>query len=190
MLENNEIWKDCKGYEGLYQVSSLGRVWSVRKQRIMKPILKKDGYLEITLTAKNGRSVYERVHRLVALAFLENPNHFPVVNHKDGEKTHNEVGNLEWCSVKYNTKHAYDNNLGNFQENLQKSTEKAKEVNTNQYEIWKDGELIAICYGLKETAKVANCDEKTVRNCLKADRKTRNGGYYFVCLGGDQRCRT
>ena len=103
MLENNEIWKDCKGYEGLYQVSDKGRVWSVRKQKIIKAFENSYGYMEIVLTAKNGKKKYERIHRLVAIAFIPNPNNYPQVNHKDEDKTNNCVENLEWCTPRYNT---------------------------------------------------------------------------------------
>ena len=58
MLDNKEIWKDCKGYEKLYQVSNMGRVWSIRKQRIIKAFENQYGYLEITLTTKNGKKKY------------------------------------------------------------------------------------------------------------------------------------
>lgn len=102
MMENYEIWKDCKGYEGLYQVSNLGRVWNVKLQRYLKGSYDKDGYIRVHLTAKNGKTKSEKIHRLVALAFLDNPNNYPVVNHKDENKQNNRVENLEWCSTKYN----------------------------------------------------------------------------------------
>ena len=85
-MDNYEIWKDCKGYEGLYQISNRGRVWSVRKQKTLSPSLKPSGYLEIVLTAKNGKQKYERIHRLVALAFIPNPKNYSVVNHLNGNK--------------------------------------------------------------------------------------------------------
>lgn len=185
MLENNEVWKDCKGYEGLYQISNEGRVWSVRKQRILSPHKKNNGYLEILLTPVNGKRKYERVHRLVALAFIEQPDGCTVVNHLDGDKTNNRVDNLEWCTVQRNTKHAFDNNLGGFQERQREITEKARASNTKQYQVWKDDKLVGTYFGLKETAKAAGCNEKTVSNCLRANRPTRNGGFRFVCLGGD-----
>ena len=97
-----EIWKDCKGYEGLYQVSNLGRIWSIKGQRYLKGCEDKDGYLRINLKAKNGKAKTERVHRLVAIAFIPNPLGLPVVNHKDENKQNNAVDNLEWCSVRYN----------------------------------------------------------------------------------------
>ena len=97
-----EIWKDCKGYEGLYQVSNLGRIWSIKRQRYLKGCGDKDGYLRVNLTAKNGKVKTERIHRLVAIAFIPNPLGLPVVNHKDENKQNNAVDNLEWCSVRYN----------------------------------------------------------------------------------------
>lgn len=118
MLENikNEVWKDIPHYEGLYQVSNMGRIWSVYNQRVLKPYIKQ-GYCEIILTAPNGKLKYERVHRLVALAFLgEPPNGKTQVNHISGCKTDNRVENLEYCSASENTKHAYVNNLNGFAE--------------------------------------------------------------------------
>lgn len=97
-----EIWKDCKGYEGKYQVSNLGRVWSIGSQKYLKGSYDKDGYIQVYLTAKNGKTKIEKIHRLVALAFLDNPNNYPQVNHKDKNKQNNCVDNLEWCDIKYN----------------------------------------------------------------------------------------
>ena len=113
-----EIWKDCKGYEGLYQVSSLGRVWSVRKQRYLSQNRKtgsNEGYMEVVLIAKNGKKKYERVHRLVALAFLDNPNSFPVVNHLNSIKDDNRVENLEWMTRGDNIRAGFENNLYTYQ---------------------------------------------------------------------------
>ena len=100
-----EIWKDCKGYEGKYQVSNLGRVWSIGSQKYLKGAIK-DGYLKVYLTAKNGKCKNEYIHRLVALAFIPNPMSLPQVNHINKEKTDNCINNLEWCSNKYNVIHA------------------------------------------------------------------------------------
>lgn len=114
-----EIWKDVKGYEGLYQVSNLGRVCSLERQtydtvrkyirkvrkRILKQALPKLGYYSVQLT-KNGKQKSFRVHVLVAAAFLPNPNNFPVINHKNAIKTDNRVENLEWCTYQHNSKEA------------------------------------------------------------------------------------
>ena len=96
-----EIFKDIKNYEGLYQVSNLGRVYSIRNNKILKPKLNKCGYLSVNLKYK-GSHVTKSIHRLVAEAFIPNQNDFPQVNHKDEDKTNNCVDNLEWCTAKYN----------------------------------------------------------------------------------------
>ena len=101
MSYDNEIWKDIEGYEGLYQVSNLGRVKNIKRSRLLKPCPDTNGYLRVDLF-KNSKMSHKRVHRLVAKAFIPNPNNHPVVNHKDADKSNNDVSNLEWCTMKYN----------------------------------------------------------------------------------------
>lgn len=111
-----EIWKDIPGYEGYYEVSTEGNVRSV--DRIIncpwgnvykakgkpKAICKdKYGYLHVCLS-KEGKKSYPPLHRLVALAFIPNPYGKPCVDHIDGEKTNNKVGNLQWCTIKENNR--------------------------------------------------------------------------------------
>lgn len=106
----NEIWKDVDGYEGLYQISNLGNVKSFRgstkfgkpKELILKPSTINSGYHVVTLYSENGKKRKFQIHRLVAEAFIENPEGFPCVNHKDENKTNNCVDNLEWCTYQYN----------------------------------------------------------------------------------------
>lgn len=97
-----EIWKDIKGYEGLYQVSNEGnvvRLWKKSKKLISQETSR--GYKRVHLY-KNGISQHHSVHRLVATAFVENPDNLPQVNHKDENPGNNKVENLEWCDAKYN----------------------------------------------------------------------------------------
>ena len=101
-----EIWKDVVGYEGLYEVSNLGRIR--RNGKILKPQKTRDGYLRVHLS-KNGIAKHGKVHRLVALAFLPNPQNLPQINHKDEDKTNNAVNNLEWCSEEYNANYGTRN---------------------------------------------------------------------------------
>lgn len=110
-----EIWKSIEGYEGLYEVSDLGNIKSLErlcksrgkrfrptKEMIKKQVPNKQGYMLISLS-KNSKCKNFSVHRLVAKAFIPNPNNFPQVNHKDEIKSNNAVENLEWCDGKYNS---------------------------------------------------------------------------------------
>ena len=96
-----EEWRPIKGYEGLYEVSNTGLVRNVVKGRYLKPGFDKNGYLKCVLS-KGGKQRTVYIHRLVATAFIPNPDGLPQVNHRDEDKTRNVVDNLEWCTSKYN----------------------------------------------------------------------------------------
>lgn len=100
--ENETIWKDIPGYEGLYKVSNTGKVFSVVTNRELSVIQRSDGYTGITLCDKNHNKKQFRVHQLVAKAFIPNPNNLPMINHKNEIKNDNRVENLEWCTVQHN----------------------------------------------------------------------------------------
>lgn len=122
-----EIWKDIKGYEGLYQVSNYGRVKSFKhnKEKLRKEVKDNMGYLIVNLS-KNGNKKIYKIHRLVAEAFLQNPNNYPQVNHKDENKINNRADNLEWCTAKYNS------NYGTRNERMS-NTKKEKYPKGNHY---------------------------------------------------------
>jgi len=107
----SEIWKDIEGFNGLYQVSNLARVKSLKcgKTKILKQN-NSNGYLIVSFN-KNGEREYPRVHRLVAKAFILNPENKSQVNHKNGIKTDNKLENLEWCTAQENMRHAFDTGL-------------------------------------------------------------------------------
>ncbi|MGZ0909046.1 NUMOD4 domain-containing protein [Lacticaseibacillus paracasei] len=109
-MSSTEVWKDIEGFEGLYQVSNMGRVRSLdrkdkngqfRNGRVLADKHNNRGYHMIAL-CRDGNAKYRLIHRLVAIAFLNNPDSLPEVNHKDENKANNAVSNLEWCTSEYN----------------------------------------------------------------------------------------
>lgn len=116
-----EIWKDIPNFEN-YKISNTGRIiakaryskwrnknsYTYNKEKELKLTYDKDGYLKTALRDDLGKRHYFRVHRLVCITFLKNPNNYPVVNHKDGVKSNNHLNNLEWCSISQNTQHGFD----------------------------------------------------------------------------------
>lgn len=123
MEEVKEIWKKVKGYEGLYSVSNLGRIYSRprfvkgkngteywKKGRFLKPQTNPKGYLFVNL-CKDGYVKLFLVHRLVAIAFIPNPLNLPLINHKDGIKKNIKPDNLEWSTESNNVQHSYDMGL-------------------------------------------------------------------------------
>ena len=137
-MTESEIWKDVVGFEGLYKVSDKGNVYSVERRDAtgrkrggltLKPRYDKDGYLRINLR-KNGIKKFKRIHRLVAKAFIPNPNNYLEINHKDENKTNNCVENLEWCTRKYNA------NYGTaIKRTSQKISKKVRAVNVKTGEV-------------------------------------------------------
>ena len=158
-----EQWKDII-YEKDYQISNLGRIKSFKwgKERILKPSLSKKGYLNVILNRKNYL-----VHRLVAEAFLPNPDNLPCVNHKDEDKSNNIVNNLEWCDVKYNQ------NYGTRNTRIGKSNTNGKlSKPVLQYTL--DGQFV------KEWSSTMECkrngyNQSHIIECCRKNRKTHKG---------------
>lgn len=168
-----EIWKDIPNYEGMYQISNLGNVKSIYKNgntKILTGGIKK-GYRQVILV-KNKKRKYASVHRLVAETFIPNPNNLPQVNHKDGNKSNNNVDNLEWCTQSENQIHAYKNGL---QKPLYaKINPKAKKV--KQYDL--KNNLINCYNGIKEASRINNINPRDITKCCKYKRK-QVGGYIW-----------
>lgn len=136
MKENsNEIWKDIKEYEGLYQVSNFGRVKSLnynrtQNEKILKPGNDCLGYYRVSLS-KCGKAKTKAIHRLVAETFIDNPNRYNYINHIDCNKTNNNVENLEWCTQKHNVQEARRYNLREYT----KGKDNANSKKLGQYDL-------------------------------------------------------
>lgn len=157
-----EIWKDIKGYEGLYQVSNLGRVRSLKygKERVLKTQLDKDGY-ECLMLYKNGKHKTCRIHRLVAEAFIPNPDGLPCINHINECKQSNVVTNLEWCSV------AYNNSYGTRNERISKRV----------YQYTLDGSYVRSYYSTREAERQTGIWQQSI--CGVVLGKRNSAGNYI-----------
>lgn len=150
-----EIFKDIAGYEGLYQVSNLGRVKSLNynhtnKERILSPGNVK-GYYQVVFL-KNDTLKRYFVHRLVAQTFLNNPDNLPCVNHKDYNKRNNQITNLEWCDYSYNNRYSLSKKVG----------------------CYKDSKLIKVYDALRDVNK-DGFYHQSVSKCCKGKLKSHKG---------------
>ena len=164
MNENNEVWKDILGYEGLYQVSDKGRLKSIGygKERILKLVKDRGGYLTVGLR-KNGEVKTCKIHRLVAQTFIPNPDNLSDINHKDEDKTNNSVQNIEWCSAKYNC------NFGTRNQRISEKTSKPV------LQFTKDGELIREWKSATDVQRNLGYDNSHISKCCNEKRKSANG---------------
>ena len=165
-----EIWKDIIGYEGLYQVSNLGNVKSldridsighIRKGKILDSSLVRD-YYRVCLS-KNGERIVHMIHRLVAEAFIPNPDNLNCVNHKDEDKTNNCVDNLEWCTNEYNLKY------GTARERAAKSRTKP----VIQYDLY--GNVIKEWSSVSEVVRQTGYGQGNISNCCNNNLNTAYG---------------
>lgn len=185
----NEVWKDIEGYEGLYQISNLGRVKSLKRkvkgnknqgerfqyERIMKQTICSTGYYSVTLK-KDTIKTY-KVHRLIAQAFIPNPNNYLIINHKDGNKLNNDIYNLEWCTYSHNVKEAYK--MGLCEKQRENSRKRFKECNKKINKYTKDGQYICTYNKMTDALFDLGINEKNgvsnISNCCKGIRKSAFG---------------
>lgn len=172
----DEVWKDITGYEGLYQISNYGRVKSLERkvrhnygkfrtvpEKILKPSPDGDGYLYVSLS-KEGKKKNPKIHKLVALHFLSNPDNLPQVNHIDENKDNNVVTNLEWCTSLHNLQHSNVISKGN--------TARAKAIIQKSL----TGEIInEFCSISEARRKLGLKSHAGIVKCCKGEQKTSHG---------------
>ena len=166
-----EKWRDIANFEGLYLISNLGHVKSVERYkrnnagtqfvnerlRVLTP--DKDGYLKVCLS-KDGKHYVRSVHRLVAEAFIPNPDNLPVINHKNEDKQDNRVENLEWCTVQYNTMYGTGR--------IRTSMKQGKPV--EQLDL--DGNVIDEFYSMCVAAKITGVPQPNIHKVCNGVRRT------------------
>lgn len=165
---DGEIWRQIPGYEGLYVASNKGRIKSCERynsrntllcERLLKPKINRGGYLTTALTKNEIRKEY-MVHRLVAMAFIPNPDKLPQINHKDENRKNNYLENLEWCTSKYNI------NYGN---SISKRSNAVLQINDK-------GEIVARYKSGFEASRRNNISRTLLYNAL-AGKVDTAGGY-------------
>lgn len=178
-----EEWRDIKGYEDLYQVSNLGRVRSLdryeffslgkrfRKGIIIKSSEDKNGYNRVSLT-KDGKQKFFFVHRLVAEAFIPNPNNLPFINHKDEVKYNNCVDNLEWCT------HEYNMNYGNRLQKCSKSLTNRRDLSKSVLQFTLDGTFVAEYPSTMEAERMLGVNHSSISACCRGKKYLKTVGGY------------
>ena len=183
-----EIWKDIKGFEGRYQVSNLGRVrsldWPGHRGRMLKlKICKRWGYYRLNLAHADGYIKSVSVHRLVAIAFIPNPNNLPEINHKDEDKLNNVVcfnpdgsidaerSNLEWCTGLYNLRYGTRN------ERTQKKVNEPRMRAVHQYDF--DGNLLHTYKSISDASRKTGVSARSICHICKKTGAHSTNGYIF-----------
>ena len=157
---NKEIWRNIPNIEN-YQASNYGRIRNKKTGRVLKPVKNKYGYLIYSIHYKKLKG-----HRLVAQAFIPNPNNLPQINHKDENKANNNVKNLEWCTALYNS--IYNNKHKKIAEKHEKPV----------YQFSKDNKFIKEYKSIRYASQVLKLQETHIKDVCKGYRKTC-GGYVW-----------
>lgn len=177
-----EDWRDIKGFEGLYQVSSEGRIRSLdryvrvgnsgkrlAKGRIIKPVICTNGYREASLQKEQKRKVI-LLHRLVAMTFIPNPNNYREVNHKDEDITNNCVDNLEWCTSKQNANYGTRN--ARCRQGNSRFFKKVRQIDKNT------GKIIKTWDCVMDAARALSIDDSHIRRvCQHKKQNVTAGGF-------------
>lgn len=182
-----EIWKPVQGYEGFYEVSNEGNVrsiavWSHKYQRVLKrkiPTIKVqdttiEGYKRVLLSLY-GVHKHCAVHRLVAMAFLDNGNNLPEVNHKDENPANNKVDNLEWCTRKYNA------NYGTLPQRISERCTNDIRISKPVIQLTINGEFVKRYPSIKEASRQTGAPDEVITRVCKGKAKTSGGYIWAYC---------
>lgn len=181
-----ELWKDIQGFEGLYQVSNMGNVRSCSWKNMGFPknlFLKKHnkGYRHVELVNKGTKKAF-LVHRLVAEAFIPNPNGYPFINHIDEDKTNNRVENLEWCTQRQNMRAYFNNhpeftweNGGGVYGRHRHKKSKYGDTNRNVRQLNMDGSFVKLWESAAEIAYENKWKQSSIAECCRGKRQKAYG---------------
>ena len=172
-----EIWKPIKGYEGLYEVSNTGKVKSLnyrgtKKEKLLTPKENNSGRLMVGLQNRN-KPKYYLIHRLVAQAFIPNPNEYPEINHIDENPKNNVVDNLEWCTRIYNV-HCYQRNHPDYAKS-RKYVTRRKRLQMNVLQMSLDGKVIRKWENSRTVFVETGMSDWSISECCRGKRKTAYG---------------
>ena len=179
----NEEWKVIEGFEDRYSVSNYGRVKTnsityyiyghlkTKEAHILKIIVRKDGYCKVCLGRSKEQKTFN-LHRLVAMAFIPNPNNLPCINHKDENPSNNKAENLEWCTYRYN------NNYGSFKEKHSKAFKNYPKFSKPIIQMTLDGKYIQEFPSIAEAARSLGKNYVNIAEYLKEPNK-RNHAYGY-----------
>ena len=177
----NEIWKDIEGFEGYYQVSNLGNIKSLNYgnhgyEQNLVPKINNKGYKWVELV-KGKKKKCLLIHRLVAIAFIDNPENFKVVNHIDENPLNCVADNLEWCTIGYNTRYSIERHKDRYKKYTEppkvKKFKHYKTIYINQLTL--DGEFIREWSSFVELKKKMNYHNTSIKECCEGKRKTAYG---------------
>ena len=175
-----EVWKDLKGFEDKYKISSDGNLLNKNNNTRVNTRISKDGYVYVSLYY-NKKTYIKTLHQLVAQTFVEKDNNNSLeINHKDGNKLNNNIDNLEWVTNKENIKHAWKNKLF---ESVRKASKRYGKDNPNAKKVCqiKNNAIVEVFDTIKEASIKTKTNKTNIGKCCNNKRKTANGfEWHFI----------